>query len=240
MITHVSNGAANQRAPVWRNSRPMHAACEGILQRLGWPGPGPDAALRTLGVSSCSLGAGVTTLATHLAVAAAAHERGRVLLVDCNWLRPSAAKLLGVEPAPGLAECLRAEKQASAAVQASAAANLWVLSGGQLRSSPAALYDSAALAAVVKELAAAYGLVVFDMPAATQASCVAHLARLLDGVLLVLEAGRVRWDSAQRVKELFLAAGARLLGAVLNKQSDGAPDWVYRDTADAPRRKDDV
>ncbi len=233
MITHQSSGAANGLAPLWRSSRQMRTACEDILHRLGWPGADGAAGLRTLGVSSCRMGEGVTTLATHLAVAAAACDRGPVLLVDCNWARPAAARVLGAEPAAGLAECLRAEQQWASAVRPATTKDLWLLSGGQVRGSPAAAYDSAALGPLIKELAATYQLVVFDMPAATQASCVAHLAGLLDGVLLVLEAGRVRWDTARRVKELFLGADARLLGAVLNKQHDGAPDWVCHETTDA-------
>ena len=226
MITHVSSGAASELAPLWRSSRRVRTACEGILHRLAWPGPGGDAALRTLGISSCRPGEGVTTLSTHLAVAAAAHLRGPVLLVDCNWADSAAGCLLGVEAAPGLAECLRAEEEWSTAVQPAKVEKLWVLSAGEVRGSPAAAYQSAAMAPLVKELAAAYALVVFDMPAATQASCIAHLAGLLDGVLLVVSAGQVRWDTAQRVKELFFGANARLLGAVLNRQYDGAPDWM--------------
>jgi Mrp family chromosome partitioning ATPase len=226
VITHVSSGAAHELAPLWRSNRRVRTVCEGILHRLGWPGPDGEAAVRTLGLSSCRPGEGVTTLATHLAVAAAAHDRGPVLLVDCNWADPAAAGLLGVEAAPGLAECLRAEEDWSAAIRPAAANNLWVLPGGQAHGSLAAVYQSAALAPLVKELAAGFPLVVFDMPAATQASCIAHLAGLLDGVLLVVAAGRVRPEAAQRVKELFLGANARLLGAVLNRQHDGAPDWV--------------
>ena len=139
-------------------------------------------------------------------------------------LRPLGRQVAGRQPAPGLAECLRAEKQGvRRRASLGGAANLWVLSGGRAPQQPGGPLRFGRLATVVKELAAAYGLVVFDMPAATQASCVAHLARLLDGVLLVLEAGRVRWDSAQHVKELFLATGTRLLGAVLNKQSNSTP-----------------
>jgi Mrp family chromosome partitioning ATPase len=170
----------------------------------------------------------VTTLAAHLAVAAAAHDKGPVLLVDGNLARPAAAEFVGVKPAPGLAECLRAEQRPPNAIQPSAVENLWVLAGGNLRSSPAGVYDSAGLAALVQELAGEYGLVVFDMPAASQASCLSHLAGLLDGVLLVVEAGRVRLDTVQRVKDLLTGAGARLMGGILNKQRDGAPAWVYR------------
>ena len=206
----------------------MRAACEGVLQRLAWPGDGPDA-VRTLGLTSCHSGEGVTTLAVYLALAAAAQEAGPVLLVDANVAQPGVARFCGVQPSPGLAECLRAEGRLPSAVQPAAAPNLWVLAGGKPHSSPAGIYDSAGLEPLMKELANDYALVVFDMPPASQASCVAHLARLLDRVLLVFEAERVRWDTAQRVRELLVGAGARVAGGVLNKHRTRAPRWVYRD-----------
>ena len=175
MITRVSKEPSAKPSPPWRASPAMRAACEGVLRRLGWPGNGPDA-VRTLGLTSCHSGEGVTTLAAYLALTAAAQEAGPVLLVDANVAQPGVARFCGVQPSPGLAECLRAEERLPAAVQPSPAPNLWVLAGGKPHSSPAGIYDSAGLEPLMKELANDYELVVFDMPPASQASCVAHLA----------------------------------------------------------------
>jgi Mrp family chromosome partitioning ATPase len=46
------------------------------------------------------------------------------------------------------------------------------------------------------------------------------LAALLDGILLVLEAGRVPWEEAVREKDLLLRARMNVIGAVLNKAAD--------------------
>ena len=228
MIIRTSKHLPAKSSPPGRENVAMRAACEGVLRQLGWPAKGPDA-VRTLGLTSCRSGEGVTTLAAYLALTAAAQEAGRVLLVDANLAQPGIASFCGVQPSPGLAECLRAEERFPAAVQSSAAPNLWVLAAGKPDRSPAGIYDSAGLEPLMKELTIGYELVVFDMPPASQASCVAHLAGLLDRVLLVFEAERVRWDTAQRVRELLIGAGVRVAGGVLNKRRSLTPRWVYRD-----------
>ncbi len=63
---------------------------EAILHRLDWPGNGSSDKLRTLGVTSCSRGEGVSTLAAGLAATAAVLGDARVLLIDANFAAPAA------------------------------------------------------------------------------------------------------------------------------------------------------
>jgi len=201
---------------------------QSLLSRLGWPGSRSARALRTLGLTSCSSGEGVSTVASQLAATAATYGDRQVLLVDCNLSRPSVQQTFEVDLSPGLAEVLRNDRQLADAVQSSPVANLSVITAGDLDGAVAKAYDSAGLFEVVAALEREFELVVFDMPAAGQASSAISLAGLLDGVLLVVEAERVRWEVAQRAQEVLTRAGARLLGAVLNKRRQHVPDWLYR------------
>ena len=69
---------------------------------------------------------------------------------------------------------------------------------------------------------------VFDMPAAGRLGFLVRLASLVDGVLLVVEAERVRWEVARRPIEQLTRANVHLLGAVLNKRRQHVPNWLYR------------
>ncbi len=197
-----------------------------ILQGLPWPQPQRSAAesLRTLGVTSCCRGEGVSTTAAHLAVAAARRGEGRVLLMDCDLARPAAHSWFALRNAPGVAECLLDGEPAGQFVRPSGVANLWLLTAGHLHGSPARAYQSDGMVGLLKEVAADYDLTVCDLPPAAQTSCTAHLAGLLDGLLWVLEADRVPLQAARRVKELLVRAEARLLGAVLNKRQERISD----------------
>jgi Mrp family chromosome partitioning ATPase len=193
--------------------------CMEILQAIGWPDRRSSGGLRTVGVTSACRGEGVSTIAAHLAATAASYAQGPVLLVDCNLVRPAAHALLGVALSPGLTACLGGVGGALAAVRRSPVPGLSVLPAGDLRGSPARLYGSAAVGELIQRLAGKFELTVFDLPSASQASCLAQVAGRLDGVLLVVEAGRVAREVARSAKERLLSAGARLIGSVLNDRS---------------------
>jgi capsular exopolysaccharide synthesis family protein len=200
--------------------------CQAILHGIDWPDLDSPNALRTLGITSCYAGEGVSAVAAQLAATAALESGGRVLLLDCNLPCPSVHQTFGVPSRPGLMECLRQGERLPEAIQPTVVRNLWVMATGELRGSPARAYDSPALPALLKDLEGDFDLVVCDMPTAARASCVTRVARHLDGVLLVVEAERVYCQVAKRAKELLLAAGASVLGVVLNKRRGSAPDWL--------------
>jgi len=194
-----------------------------LLDRLRLA-PGGQGALRTLGVTSCYSGEGVSTVAAQLALAAALDGDKRVLVVDANSTRPALHRIFDVASGPGWTDLVQALVDVSAAVQPSEIPNLSVLAGGDSRSAA----DASRLSRAVGELQVDFDLVVFDLPAAAESSNADRLAALVDGVLLVVESERVRWQVAQRTKDRLLRGDARLLGAVLNKRQKHVPGWLYR------------
>jgi Mrp family chromosome partitioning ATPase len=202
---------------------------ETLLCRLPWPAAGSGRPLRTLGVTSCLSGEGVSTVAAHLALAAAGIGRAQVLLADANFSRPGVPRIFGVRGRPGLAELLHDHCTLPEVLQPSPAPNLKLLAAGKPAAGISRAYDAAGLPGLLKELAADFELVVVDLPPAGQAAAL-RLARLLDGVLLVVEAERVHREFAQRVCGLLSRAGAHPVGVALNKWRQRVPDWLYRVT----------
>jgi capsular exopolysaccharide synthesis family protein len=199
-----------------------------ILRGIPWPGSGRAEDVRTLGVTSCQLGEGVSTIAGRLAVAAACSGPHRVLLVDANLRRPSLHRTFKVRPKPGLAEVLLGGRLPEDIVQPSSVSRLSILAAGKSNGRIAAAYHVEHLPELIEMLGSGFDLVVFDLPPAGQEGSVIRLAGLLDGVLLVVEAERGRWETARRVRQLLERADTRLLGAVLNKRRRHIPGWVYR------------
>ena len=91
----------------------------------------------------------------------------------------------------------------------------------------AAAFDSAGISRLIADIEPKFRLVVFDVPPAGEQSATLRLAGLLDAVIIVVEAERVRFEVARRAKELLERAGARVRGAVLNKRRDYVPRWFY-------------
>jgi capsular exopolysaccharide synthesis family protein len=206
------------------------------LRHLRWPVGGngngasgdeeTTAGLRTLGITSCCRGEGVSTVAAQLAATAAEMNEGRVLLVDANLANPSVHEIFDVDLSPGLAESLLNPKMLETAVQPTDSRNLFVLSAGEPNGDLPKAFDTAAISQVTEALRLQYKLVVFDMPPAGQQSTALRLGSLFDGVLMVVEAERVRFEVARRTTQLLGRAGAQVLGAVLNKRRRYVPTWL--------------
>jgi Mrp family chromosome partitioning ATPase len=184
--------------------------------------------VRTLGLTSCSSGEGVSTVAASLAAEAAGIGREPVLLVDANVARPAAHKLLGVKAAPGLAEALRKGQSLPDFLQRCPVPGLSVLAAGQGDADPASVYRAPGLADLVDWLKKEFALVVFDLPAAAPPNPAAdRVAGFLDGVVLVVEAERTLVETVRQAKER-LEGQTRLLGVVLNKRRQYIPEWLGR------------
>jgi Mrp family chromosome partitioning ATPase len=205
----------------------FHERCRLLLQALEWPGGPPPLVRQTLGVVGCAAGVGVSTLASSLAMMAASTGLGPVVLVDANFERPMVHRLFGVDQCPGLAEALSAGASVPY-LRSWQVPNLAILTSGAGDASPAQVWAAPQLPEVLKTLRAEFSLVVVDLPPPDQASFVSRLAGLLDGILLVVEAERMRADAARRQKELLVRANARLLGAVLAKERQHIPTSLAR------------
>jgi capsular exopolysaccharide synthesis family protein len=185
-----------------------------------------DRELRTLLVVSAGPGDGKTTVARHLA-SAAARMGSVVLLLEADLREPALAGQLDLQPGPGLADVLIGEVSLwsatqlvdvdSAPIDGSAGRSLDVLAAGvPLPPNPAKLIESQAMEGVLEEARATYDLVVIDTPPLAAVSDAFPLLRKVDGVIIVGRAGRNRRDVAQRLGETLAGAHAPLLGVVAN------------------------
>ena len=223
MITGAPPQTTNKRPLAsWTLAGTLDDHCQLVLKRLGWPAHENKHAIRTLGLTSCRLGEGVSTVAAHLATSAAARQEGKVVLVDANLRRPAVTRIFGVPDSPGLVECVIGDEPAEEALQPTMMENLHVLAAGKLHGSPARVYDAESLLDVVADLAGNSVLTIFDLPPVRQVSCANRLSAALDGIVLVVEAESVPWELTLRVKEVLNRTGAKIVGAILNKQREPA------------------
>jgi Mrp family chromosome partitioning ATPase len=170
----------------------------------------------------------VTTVAARLAATAALTADAQVLLVDANLSRPAVAQRLGLQGSRGVADVLRGTEEIANVIHAAGAPGLFAMTAGAKRTDDGLGEMATSLPRLVVEVGRRFDLVVFDLPAAGEASFALRLAGLLDGVLLVIEAERVRGEVAQRVQEALRRSQSAVLGAVLNKRRRYVPEWLYR------------
>ncbi|GHE27461.1 capsular exopolysaccharide biosynthesis protein [Streptosporangium violaceochromogenes] len=184
-------------------------------------GPRP----RSLVVTSCLPGEGVSVICCNLATALA--EAGlRVTLVDGDLRRPSIGGYLGTGDRPGLADVLagRAEAPAVTRPVAVPAGRLSVLPSGSPPANPSVLLGSQRMRLLLGDLAGSCDIVIVDTPPLLPVTDAAALAAGCDGVLLVVRCGGPRREDVAHALNLLSSAGARLVGTVLNHASGRRAD----------------
>jgi capsular exopolysaccharide synthesis family protein len=183
-----------------------------------------DRDIRTLLVTSPDANEGKTTILANLAIMFTESGR-RVIVVDCDLRRPRLHALFELQESPGMTTMVL-DESAEAPLQATMIPQLWLLASGPLPPNPSELLASERMVRIIARLAdqadmvlfdsPPVGVVLFDSPPVGAVSDAAVLATRVDGVLLVVDAGRTRRDVARQAKEQLDRVGARLLGTVLN------------------------
>lgn len=181
-----------------------------------------------IAIISCYRGEGVSTIASNLAATFAQSSDNHVLLVDINYRDPSAHQIFGVKLSPGLGEIFFNGQDIKTVIQPTVLKNLFILSAGEIEKDSNINFESQAFADLLHTLKHDYSFVIFDTPPIDVTSSTARLASLLDGVILIIESERVRWEAAQRVKEQLVKANTNILGVVLNKKQFHIPRWLYK------------
>ena len=184
--------------------------------------------MRTIMTTSTGLDEGKSNTAANLAIAMA-QAGWKVALVDCDFRQPRLHQLFGLDNSVGLATVLGGGGQALPLCE-TVLPQLHVLPSGPQPSTPSELLGSPRMAEVIEELRGRADYVLFDAPPIVAVTDAAVLAPRLDGVLLVLRAGRSKREMAQRAKTLLQQVNATLLGVVLtDAQYDPGGHTSYAD-----------
>jgi len=181
-----------------------------------------DQALKTLVVTSAGVGEGKSTTLAKLAVVSAQVGR-KVILVDADLRRPMLHRIFGLNNEAGLTTAMMDEATlASPPLQETGVVGLSVLTSGPLPANPAELMGSRRMEEVIAALAAQAEQVFFDTPPVVAVTDAAVLATKVDGVLLVISAGKTRREYARTAVQRLRQINARLVGTVLTNVQLGA------------------
>lgn len=170
---------------------------------------------RILLVSSAMAGDGKTISAINLAVALSLQENLRVLLLDCDFRRSSASRLLGLAAGPGLGEVLRNEVSLEESlVRIKQFPNLYILPPGVTSPGPAELLTSAGWQSLLELCRAEFRFVVFDAPPIGSVAEYESLQLTCDGIVLVVRQDHTNRRLWQRALETV--PKAKQIGVILN------------------------
>jgi Mrp family chromosome partitioning ATPase len=168
---------------------------------------------RSIVITSTLTGEGKSTLAANLAISLA--EGGaRVLVVDCDFRRPSVGKLLECDPGVGLRELAQlAERPLRDLASPTIASNVAVVRSGSRGVSPPWFMREAG--ELVRGCLGLADVVIFDTGPIMLTNEAAALLPYVDTGLFVVRAGRVATDQARDAVEQLTQLDATVSGLVL-------------------------
>lgn len=171
--------------------------------------------LKIIAVTSSVSGEGKTLLAANLALTLTRSYMRQVLLIDADLRRPSLHRLFGTSSSDGISVALESVREGKAVSVHEVAPRLALLPAGKPARDPISVLASDAMQRLMTGATSAFDWIVIDTPPVGMLPDVGLLSSLSDAVLLVVEAGRVRYDLVQRTVESIGAD--RIFGVVLNK-----------------------
>ena len=183
-------------------------------------------ALTTIAVSSAIPGDGKTTTAINLTAALAQDPGTRVLLVEADIRRPTISKYLKLDDASGTGLVDMVQNQAlelKNAARFRTRLNFSVLQAGKPPEAPHEVLNSPRLGQVLEEARRHYDYIVLDLPPVVPVPDCRILAKLVDGILLVVAAHKT--PRKLLAEALDAMEPEKLIGLVFN--NDDRPFGGY-------------
>jgi protein-tyrosine kinase len=180
-----------------------------------------------VGVTSAVYGEGKTTVAMNLAGTIAQNSTHRVALVDLNLRNWDLQTRLNLPPCAGLVDVLEGgEDDLARIVQKTELENFTIVPAGRAAANPARLARSARLAEVMSALRMANEFIVMDMAPVLPVADTRVLAKMVDGIVMVVRAGVTPREIVARA--IDGVGNDRVLGVVLNGTEMAMPKWLQR------------
>lgn len=184
-----------------------------------------------IGVCSPAAGDGKSLTAMNLAGALAQRRGSRVLLVDADLRRRSEVirNLVAISGAlaPGLSELLLGARQHDVGDVARRLAdtNIWIVLTGSLPIVPYEAFSSERFSQFAERVCSSFDYVVIDSPPVVAVPDCKVLAKVMDGLIMVVAANHTPRLLLEQALETL--GPEKLLGLVFNK-SDQVPPRYYR------------
>ena len=211
--------------PVAPASPNLDAQIEGLYQSIRSLLPSKRG--RVIGFIGAHEGAGATSVSAELARLAEKTHGATVLLVDSDVRGGAACGRFGLKPAVGLYDVLANNRPIEEAIVQSGSSNLYlsVLSTDSMGGAHA---DGDSLESALDRLRDEFDFILFDAPPAMESATGLAISAMADGMVLVVEAEKTRWQVADSVRDAVEKQGGKVLGVVLNKRQYHVPEFVYK------------
>lgn len=170
---------------------------------------------KTFAVTSALKGEGKSTTSLNLAYIMATEFNKKTLLIECDLRKPSTLlALMNGRPEGGLIEVLNGKMDFHSAVKKAEGSDLYLLPSGAGTKNMSELLGSVRLKNLINMLKTEFDYVILDSPPILTLADTDMISRLVDGVLVVVRAGKTPKDVV--VKAINSLSSGNIEGIILN------------------------
>jgi capsular exopolysaccharide synthesis family protein len=223
-IPSLRKGSKERPRMLWDENGEFAESFRGLranLQYLAVQRP-----VKTILVTSPAANQGKTTVCANLAIALA-QSGGSVVLLEADLRRPTLSGVFGLEPGnPGLTSVLVGNVQLGRATvaidlpdhpgQGPHQRTVTVLPSGPLPPNPSELVASPRMRRLVEGLGELFDTVIVDSPPILPVADTLGLAKLVDGVIVVVRAKSATSDEAHELRAMVERLDIPLVGVVVS------------------------
>jgi protein-tyrosine kinase len=171
-------------------------------------------ALKKVLVTSALPREGKSFTAANLAQVLVRQHGRRALLIDADLRGPRLHEMLGTTSSPGLCDYLQGQNDEFSIMQRGPFENLFFIPSGQHAANPAELVGNGRLKMLLQRVEPLFDWIIMDSPPAVPVADATILAKVCDGVLMVVRSNATPFDMARKARQDF--PDQVLVGVVLN------------------------
>ena len=153
-----------------------------------------------------------------------------MLIIDADMRRPRLHAVFNISNGEGLSTLLSSElsdAETLAVIKQDPNTKLHLLTSGPIPPNPAELIGSDQMSNLLKFLSKEFTHVVIDSPPIASFTDGVLIASMVDGVILVVHAGKSSRQVIRRSRQLLNDIGAKIFGVVLNNANLRSQDNYY-------------
>jgi Mrp family chromosome partitioning ATPase len=177
-------------------------------------------------VSSAVRGEGTTTVTLQVASELRNRYDLRPLVVELDFWKPVLVKRFGLDPDRTLEGVLERGLCVSKAIQQEGS-GISVIAAAAKPSVPQRDVTPV-LTKIVTEARGEVDIILVDTPPILEHGTMLNMGSVIPRMVLVVQAGRTRYEVVHRAQRELNNANITVVGAVLNKHKRFIPDWIYR------------
>jgi len=177
-------------------------------------------------VTSAVMGEGKSTTVVNLGIALA-QTGARTLVLDLDLRKPRLASFFNASGSQGISRYLSGQSELNTEIQETGIPNLFLIAAGPIPPNPPELIGSARMTFGLQLLSQYFDHILIDAPPLMPVTDALVIARVVDGVLMVVEGGKTPTAIVEKARNLLGSVDARVLGVIINKADVADSKYGY-------------